>query len=229
MTPAAASATTSGQGRAAYQRIADAIAGAASVSYSATITITGIPGLTGARLSGYATPSAGYRVEVLHSGKQQVGLLESEWYEGRAYLYGTEGGLVVAGLGTTRAAAEAGRWIVAPTHGIFATRLAETLPLGKLLAPYGPSGPVRLLGTSVLGGHDAIGVASASVGGQGGTFRLWASDARIPLPLRATARLVGVGSDLDLQMRFTHWDTPKALSPPPDPVEAATGWWAGAS
>ncbi len=96
-------AGSSGVGRLTYERINQAMAAQSSVTYSTAITFEGVPILTGGEQLGYATPSSGYRAETLDDGHTPVDVLDILWYQGRAYLFGNKGGLVVAGLTIPRA------------------------------------------------------------------------------------------------------------------------------
>jgi hypothetical protein len=224
---AAPVASPSGAGWLTYERSNDTMAAQSSVTYSIAITFEGIPFLSGGEQSGYATSSSGYRAETLDFGRAPVDVLDSLWCEGRAYLYGNKGGLVLAGLTIQRAAEEAGKWLEAPPGGVFAQRASATLTLHGLLSPYGPSGAVQSLGPSVVDGVRADGVESAAVGGHGGTFRLWADHSAQPLPLEVKAKLVHSGSSLVSSVSFGAWNDPRSLAPPPQPVQASASWWTG--
>lgn len=224
LVPATAGADAGGPGWSMYEQITATSAAAGAVSYGATIRLTGLPGLSGAIQRGFAADDSGYRVELLRLGARTVGVLDTEWYRGHAYLYGSQGGLVAAGLTPARAAVEVGRWIEAPAGSAFAARLADTLPLASLLSPYGPFGPVQLLGSSTVDGRLAEGVGSGAVGGTGGSFALWA-DSTTALPVRASAFLVGMDSDLSVTMTFSGWGVGLPIAAPLHPVLAATSWW----
>jgi len=224
---AAPIASPSGVGWLIYERINEAMVEQSSVTYSIGITFEDIPFLSGGEQSGYATSSSGYRAETLDFDHTTVDVLDQLWFEGRAYLYGNKGGLILAGLTLQRASEEAGKWIEAPPGGVFARRASATLTLHGLLSPYGPSGTVRSLGVSIVGGVRADGVGSTAVGGQGGTFRLWAAHTGSPLPLEAKARLVHSGASLASTVSFGDWNNPRPLAPPPQPVLATAAWWTG--
>ena len=221
-------ASPSGVGWMMYQRINEAMAAESSVAYSTAITFAGVPVLTGGEQLGYATRSSGYRAETLDDGPTAIDVLDILWYQGTAYLYGNKGGLIVAGLTIPRANEEAGKWIEAPRGGIFARRTSATLTLQGLLSPYGPSGKMWSLGAAVISGARADGVGSGAVGGDGGTFRLWAKHSGSPLPLEAKTKLVHPGSSLVSVMRFGEWNHRRPLAAPPQPVLASDNWWTGA-
>ena len=64
-------------------------------------------------------------------------------------------------------------------------------------------------------GARADGVGSGAVGGDGGTFRLWAKHSGSPLPLEAKTKLVHPGSSLVSVMRFGEWNHRRPLAAPP--------------
>lgn len=208
-----------------FPQIAAAMAHEGAVRYSVRLTLTGIPGLTTLVQKGYASLKVGFRAQVAENRGTPVDALDTEWNGGRAFLYGNEGGLVLAGLKPARAAAEAGHWLEAAPGSAFARHVATDLRLPGLLSPYGPSGPLAVAGVATVQGQRALHLTS-SAAGPGGSFELWVRRVGAPLPLEARARLVGLGSDVRMSMQLRLWGGHVALAPPSGAHPVPATWWA---